>query len=323
MDNIQVSVIVPIYNVEMYLKKCLDSLSKQTLKDIEVLLINDGSTDNSPNIAKFYRDKFPNIFRYYEKVNGGLSDARNFAFQYVRGEYIMFVDSDDYVATSFCEKMLDMAIKHDANVVECEFSLIYDVRCKKDKIVKFPHYIDLKDYIMFAYPNAWNKIYKAKWLLDLNVRFPYGLWHEDIEFFFKIVPYIGKVPITIYEPLYFYRQRHGSIMSKPDRRILNLHDIYTNIYEYYTKKKLMLEYETVIEYKYLKTTCCSFFKRIMTIKGNSKYQLLCESWNHFIGKCPNWKSNIYLRKFNLINLYLVVVYPMLLFCVRNIQNTRK
>ena len=92
----KVSVIVPIYNVEKYLKKCLDSLESQTLKDIEIILVNDGSKDESGNIAKEWSEGKENI-KYVEKENGGLSDARNFGLKYATGEYVAFLDSDDYV----------------------------------------------------------------------------------------------------------------------------------------------------------------------------------------------------------------------------------
>ncbi|MGN1327029.1 MAG: glycosyltransferase family 2 protein, partial [Clostridia bacterium] len=92
----KVSVIVPIYNVEKYITKCLESLANQTLEDIQIILVNDGSTDNSGKIAKEYADKYSNII-YLEKENGGLSDARNYGLKYATGDYISFVDSDDYV----------------------------------------------------------------------------------------------------------------------------------------------------------------------------------------------------------------------------------
>ena len=96
---IKVSVIVPIYNVEKQLAKCLDSLLNQTLKDIQIILVNDGSEDSSAEIAKKYVVKDPDRVLYFEKANGGLSDARNYGLKYATGEYISFVDSDDFMDT--------------------------------------------------------------------------------------------------------------------------------------------------------------------------------------------------------------------------------
>lgn len=311
MDNdVNVSIIVPIYNVEQYLSVCLDSLLHQTLKQIEVLLINDGTKDSSDVIAKEYAIKYPNLFHYFEKKNGGLSDARNFALPYAKGEYIAFVDSDDYVAPEMYEKLYKKAKLSDANVVECEFMYVYG---RKNISVHFPQYDDIKSCLINAYPNAWNKIYKREWILSLGVVFPKGLWHEDIEFFFKIMPFVGHVPITIHEPLYYYRQRDESIMNRPDRRILDLHKIYANIYKFYLEKNLFIEYKDVIEYKYLRTTCCNFLKRMLKIKDKQfRSNVIDDSWSMFTTACPNWHNNIYLKNNTIINVYLRMMSPSFL-----------
>ena len=99
----KISVIVPVYNTERYLSKCLDSILNQTYDDIEVIVVNDGSTDNSELIIKEYVNKFPNKLKYYKKENGGLSDARNYGVEKAIGDYLCFVDSDDYIDTKLFE----------------------------------------------------------------------------------------------------------------------------------------------------------------------------------------------------------------------------
>ena len=136
---VYVSVIVPIYNVEKYLGDCLESLLHQTLKNIEVLLVNDGTKDNSGIIAKKYADKYPQLFKYLEKENGGLSDARNFAIPYAKGKYLAFVDSDDYVAAAMFEKLYNLAEANNADMVDCEFEYVYE-ESGKHKRVSFPTY---------------------------------------------------------------------------------------------------------------------------------------------------------------------------------------
>ena len=118
---IKVSIIVPFYNVENYIEKCLQSLVNQTLEDIEILLVNDGSKDRSEEIAKQFIEKYPNKIIYLEKENGGLSDARNYAIPHAKGEYIAFLDSDDYVETNMYEEMYNKAKKEDLDYVECDF----------------------------------------------------------------------------------------------------------------------------------------------------------------------------------------------------------
>lgn len=300
----KVSIIVPIYNVERYLQDCLESLLHQTLSDVEVLLVNDGTKDNSGIIAKRYADKYPQFFKYLEKENGGLSDARNFAMPYVTGKYVAFVDSDDYVAPTMFEKLYNLAESKSIDIVDCEFEFIYE-DTGKHKPVSFLAYKEKHNCLIVAYPNAWNKLYRTDWLKSLNVEFPKGLWHEDIEFFFKILPFANMVPVTVHEPLYYYRQRSGSIMSKPDRRILDLHKIYGNIILYYKEKGIYEEYNNTIEYKYLKTTCCNFLMRMLAIKDKKfKREIINESWCLFCKAFPNWRKNPYLKSFNIINLYL-------------------
>lgn len=304
MRDIKVSIIVPIYNVEQYCRECFESLLSQTLDNIEVLLVNDGTKDSSGIIANEFANKHSDIFRYFEKPNGGLSDARNYGILNARGEYIAFVDSDDYVASTMFEKLYKKAKFEDANIVECEFEYVYE-RKKRCKPIHFPKYKNISDCLIRAYPNAWNKIYKRTWIQSLGITFPKGLWHEDIEFFFKILPFSGRVPFTVHEPLYFYRQRDESIMNKPNHKILDLHIIYANIFKYYSERELLLKYKDAIEYKYLKTTCCNFLKRMLKIKDQKfRTAIINESWTLFTKSCPNWRRNPYLKKITPINIYL-------------------
>lgn len=306
-SNVKVSIIVPIYNVEQYCKRCFESLLSQTLKDIEVLLVNDGSNDSSGRIAKEYSEKYPKLFKYYEKTNGGLSDARNFAMAFAIGEYIAFVDSDDYVASNMFEELYVKAKSQNADIVECEFEYVYDNN-KKDKAVHFPTYENIQDCMINCYPNAWNKIYRREWIISLNVFFPKGLWNEDVEFFFKILPFSSNIPITIHKPLYYYYQRKGSIMNNPSIKILDIHKIYSNIYNYYSQHELLQDYKFVIEYKYLRTICCNTLKRMLRIKDKRfRSNVIDDSWKIFYEFCPNWRKNKYLHRPSFINLYLFMM----------------
>ena len=117
----KVSVIVPFYNVEGYIEKCLETLVNQTLKEIEIILVNDGSTDRSIEIVKKFIKEYPEKIVYLEKENGGLSDARNFGLKHAKGEYIAFVDSDDYIEIDMYENMYNLAEKENSDMVECNF----------------------------------------------------------------------------------------------------------------------------------------------------------------------------------------------------------
>lgn len=116
----KISIIVPIYNVEKYLKRSLDSLVNQTLEDIEIILVDDGSTDNSHKIAEDYKENYSNVL-LVTKENGGLSDARNFGLQYASGEYIAFIDSDDYVESQMFERMYNLSENGRKKIIESNF----------------------------------------------------------------------------------------------------------------------------------------------------------------------------------------------------------
>ena len=120
----KVSIIVPVYNVEKYLAKCLDSLVNQTLEDVEIIVVDDGSRDNSKQIIDEFQTKYPDKIKSFVKENGGLSDARNFGLDRANGEYIGFVDSDDYVTAEMFEEMYSLAQKYDAEMVICNLQKV-------------------------------------------------------------------------------------------------------------------------------------------------------------------------------------------------------
>ena len=155
----KVSVIVPFYNVGRYIEKCLNSLVNQTLEEIEIILVNDGSQDNSYQVAKEFQEKYPNKIKCYEKPNGGLGDARNFGINYATGEYIAFLDSDDYVEPSMYQEMYEKAIKEDAEMVECDFWWEYPKKKRKDVGIE---YNSQEEMLEKARVVAWNKLIKTE-----------------------------------------------------------------------------------------------------------------------------------------------------------------
>ena len=126
MSDIKVSIIVPVYNVEAYLERCLDSLVNQTLQDIEIIVVNDGTKDNSQAIIDEYVKNYPGKVYGYIKENGGLSDARNYGIPYAKGEYVAFVDSDDYVDVTMYEKLYNKAVEQGSEMVVCGYFKVDD-----------------------------------------------------------------------------------------------------------------------------------------------------------------------------------------------------
>lgn len=181
----KVSIIVPVYNVENYLAKCLDSLINQTHQNIEILVVNDGSKDNSEQIIQDYAQKYPDKIKPFNKTNGGLSDARNFGIDRATGDYIGFVDSDDYVNPTMFEEMLHLAEKHRAKMVICNIQKVDQNGNVTQKLTQIPNMtekIDLdNNFSIFSDLSyfACNKLFKKE--LFKEKRFKKGVHFEDIQ----------------------------------------------------------------------------------------------------------------------------------------------
>ena len=217
----KITVIVPVYNVENYLNKCLDSLINQTYKNLEIIVINDGSTDNSGEICQEYAQKDNRII-YVEQENGGLSDARNAGLERMTGSYVTFVDSDDWVEPNYVEVLHNKLIGYQADIAignyysynEDEAMYYFHVNSESyyeklyDNISIFENLYDAKQMKSFSLISAWGKLYKAE-LFDY-IRFDKGKLGEDGYINQKLYLLVQKV-IYINQGLYAYRQRSGSI----------------------------------------------------------------------------------------------------------------
>ena len=291
----KVSIIVPIYNVEMYIEKCLETLVNQTLKDIEIILVNDGSKDGSAEIAKKYLEKYPEKIIYLEKENGGLSDSRNYGLPHAKGEYIAFLDSDDYVEKNMYEEMYKLAKKENSDMVQCNFYWEYPDKNKKE-IAEVKEYTGKKEMLEKTRVEAWNKLIKREILVkNPEIRFPKGLRYEDVEFTYKLVPYVEKVSI-LNKPFIHYIQRKNSISNTQNERTKEIFDVLDNVIKYYKEKNLYEEYEEQLEYVYVKTVFCRSLLRMVKIQDkNIKSQLLKRTWENVNIKFPEWKKNPILK----------------------------
>lgn len=218
MNNI-VSIIVPIYNVEKYLDKCIQSIVNQTYKYIEIILINDGSTDGCLDICRkwsFLDDRIKII----NKKNGGLSDARNTGIVNSSGEYLFFVDSDDWIECNIIERLITLCNKYNSEIAICEYISAYDEDRRindSNRILDEVKLFNKKDILYNLYNDlyvttivSWNKLYKRE--LFNNINFPVGKIHEDEFTIYKLLYKANKIAY-IKDKLYYYRQRQQSIMN--------------------------------------------------------------------------------------------------------------
>lgn len=222
------SIIVPVYNVEKYIKQCIESLVSQTLKDMEIIVVNDETKDNSIEIVKEFHD---NRIKIVNKKNGGLSSARNAGIEIARGKYIAFVDSDDFIDfNSAYEDMIKLANKYAADIVVGNANWYYnsnkkspmniDKKMFKNKVISAEKYIveSIKSKRIFV--PVWLNLYKRELMVSNNIYFKNGILHEDELFSPQI--FLKAKKVALYEKdFYNYRQREGSIMnsSAKDKRV--------------------------------------------------------------------------------------------------------
>lgn len=235
-----ISVIVPVYNVEPYLRKCLDSILAQTYRDLEILIIDDGSTDGSGRICDEYGEK-DNRIKVFHTENKGLSCARNFGLDNANGDWIGFVDSDDWIEPDMYEVLIKRAEETGADVVECGYIIEYVKKQKKcsvtQKIIPSAESIDalINGKIQ---TRVWNKIYRGK--LFAEIRFPNGRYFEDIATTHKLVH--NSIVSGCSGFYYHYTQRDSSISQNHDSR--NLIDYWLAYMQRYRETKDIVNVET-------------------------------------------------------------------------------
>ena len=222
----KISIIVPIYNVEEYLRRCIDSLISQTLKDIEIILVDDGSPDNCGKIIDEYAKEYANIVVVH-KENGGLSDARNAGLNAATGEYMGFVDPDDYTEPQMYEIMYNSAKENDSDLVICGYNEIFSQSYTEKRNFDSLKSSSDAESLVGKYINgefgayAWNKLYKYSLIKENNLLFPKGIQlTEDVIFLFAFLKY-AKTYSVITEQLYNYIRLDSSICGRYHKKQLD------------------------------------------------------------------------------------------------------
>lgn len=286
--NSKISIIVPVYNVEHELSRCVDSILNQSYTNIEVILVDDGSTDRCPSICDAFVMKDRRV-RVIHKPNGGLSSARNAGLREASGEWILYVDSDDYILNDSCERLIAVGAKYDCDIVSAdairEFNggreymvhgSLADGKCypSRDFIIK-----TVKPCEWYA--PAWLNLYKRSFLIENNLFFVEGLLHEDMEMQPRVFLAAKTVAYCAY-PFYRYVDRASSIMnaSKVDERVTTMEWIYSNWkskFEAIEDGELARALNGHLAKCYLHS-CCEF-GHVLTVAGITNVYLLNSSLN--------------------------------------------
>lgn len=292
---INLSVIVPVFNVEKYLDKCLNSLANQTLDNYEVIVVNDGTKDNSQEIIDKYVKKFPNIFKPYIKDNGGLSDARNYGVEYATGKYITFLDSDDYIEKDLYKNVLDIALKDDLDLVVSDLEYIWEDNSKEPLKKEGLNRVasdDIKS--LFLSPLfSWNKVYKKELFDKLECKYPVGLWYEDIpvtlKFFSSInnVGYYNKVG-------YHYLQRSSSIMgSSYNEKMYDIFTIFEGVIKDFKERNKCDEFHDELEYLFIEHFLV--YGAFRFLRTDYYKELMSKAFKFVSDYFPNYMDNKYIK----------------------------
>ena len=310
----KLSIIVPIYNVEKYLKECIDSLINQTYLNLEIILVDDGSTDSSGKIADEYK-KIDNRIKVIHKTNGGLADARNKGLDVATGKYIAFVDSDDWIALNTYEYSIDMMEKYNSDMfvfraISCYNDKTHEVKNpNKYEIIKNK---DIFDYWEIIGRGVCDKVFIREYWND--IRFPFGKTSEDIFVIYKLMAK-AKVTILTSNIYYYYRQRIGSISKSRNIRI-DSHEAYVNAREF-IKNNYPNSYN-----KFMKNyviNCMGLYNSIILHDKNNK---LKKNMFEEIKKNKDYilKNNVSLIK--KVQLYILLHYKKIYFIVMKLKSNK-
>lgn len=275
-----VSIIVPIYNVEKYLRECVDSIIGQTYTNLEIILVDDGSPDRCPEICDEYA-KQDNRIKVIHKPNGGLSDARNAGIEIAKGEYLSFVDSDDVIHCQMIEVLMKPILEDDnIKISACGNVKFQDGETitisKIDVINLHSETFDYRTMCLKCTNTAWGKIY-SKNLFD-DIKYPVGRLHED-EFTTYKICYNAKTIAYLECLLYFYRQRQGSIMSIMNtKRITDIHDALKEKIDFFFMQKTE-------KYMY-SVALLEFVSWYNILKINKVKSIILDKWRTELQKYP-------------------------------------
>ena len=322
----KISVIVPVYNVEQYLERCVDSIINQTYKNLEIILVNDGSTDNSGQLCDELAKKDDRI-RVIHKKNGGLSDARNKGEESSTGDYIIFIDSDDYIHIDMINSLYIQIKSVGADVSVCGVMNVYSnsetPQCSNTQLVfSCDREGFLKEYLVGEkIPGGiWNKLIKKS--ISENIKFPFGLIYEDAYYQYELLKHCEKYVVNTL-PYYYYFHRENSITTRPySSKDLVYVEIYRRYYELVKEQYPTLEEEAFFRVAY------AYFFILDKMLLQDDYKKI-EEYNEIVGFLKknafkisrNRIFRIGRRIAALTLLINIKLYRILLF--KNIKNSKK
>ena len=301
--NVKISIIVPVYNVERYLPACMDSLVNQTMEDIEIIAVNDGSPDNSLEILNDYQKRYPQKVRVLSIENHGVSYARNYGADHAAGEYLLFVDSDDYVDVQMCETLYRKAAADHNDLVMCGRSNLYESKTENDAVsvntgMTANQNFTIKEFpfeLCWLSPFPWDKLIKKD--LFMQVRFPENIRFEDLAYVLKVSCLAENIGVVC-QPLYYYRRTtSGGFLNTFSESTLDIIKAFENIMDFMEKKGFAETYRDELAYicarHFFFRYPALFEERRASLK--LKREMIRETHGFLDRVFPGWKENHYLK----------------------------
>ena len=305
----KISVIVPVYNGEKDIERCLFSLLKQTLS-VNIIVVDDGSYDKTNEIVSKIIDNNPEKIQYYFKENAGIASARNFGVEHVKTKYFGFLDSDDYVEPDMYAKMLEKIEKTNSDICMCNFLWVYD---KTNKLAKDTGYKDKHELLAKMFATLWNKLYRTSWFKETGINFPDGLRYEDASVLYRLVLHMDTV-CYVDEAFVNYVQRKGSITHTFNVNINDMIEVFRGIKQYYLDTRNYDEYSEEIEYLFIRFFLGNSYLRACRIDDKRlRKETLEKGWNFLQENYPNFKNNHYLKSGGMKNKYFLHMNKTLYF----------
>ena len=324
----KLSVIIPVYNVENYLGKCLNSVIYPELEDYEIILVNDGSTDASGSICAEYAARSPALVRVITTENGGLGRARDVGIDAAAGEYLLFLDSDDYLSPNAVPEMMALL---DRGFDMCFF----DIRSVNEdgRLLKYMHgcaiegEFTLESYpeLLFEMPSAWNKIYRRTLFTKNGIYYPGRVWYEDMYVTPLLYTKAGKM-FSVHRPWHNYLQRAGSITNnKNTQRNLEIIPAVESMLDAYRGAGLFEKYRTQLEYAAFYNQVLTSCTRVNLADWRSEVQ--DKLYADFLKKFPDYRKNRYVRemstKYKLLHFFIRHRLRLCLHTVMSVNNMIK
>lgn len=293
----KISIIVPVYNGESFLKRSLNNLLSQTLQDIEIIIINDGSTDQTQEIVDFFQQAYPEKIKSRNVPNGGAGIARNYALDLAEGEYVGFFDSDDFIANDMYEKLYNQAVDTDSDIVVCGYYVATNTSLRSNQKGDMEYYgksvYEEPDIFVKGVPYLWNKIFRRSMIEANHIRFRDFRIFEDLEFTYRLFFLANKIS-KVDEPLYYYMKLNvSSLTAKFTERFFDIIPAISSLIDFSKEIHVYDQFKDYLLFTYLNHMYIRMNADVPLSDLPLKFKYIDACFAYLNSEFPKWKDHVY------------------------------